>query len=57
MSELEKLQRMVIMYRQQISQLLHENISMGVEIEYLNEQKNLTESVKLNHKGDKVEEK
>ena len=67
MSELEKLQRMVAIYKQQVAQLVHENIALSVEIEYLNGE--LASSIKLekpdvniadaklNHKGSTVEEK
>lgn len=67
MSELEKLQRMVAIYKQQVAQLVHENIALGVEVEYLNgelessiklEDPNVNVAdVKLNRKGATVEEK
>lgn len=67
MSELEKLQRMVAIYKQQVAQLVHENIALSVEIEHLNgelkssikfEDPNVNVAdVKLNHKGSTVEEK
>lgn len=67
MSELEKLQRMITVYNQQIAQLVHENIALSVEVEHLkgelassikleDPEVNVSE-VRLNNKGSTVEEK